>query len=122
MRVPENNLASCSERKIIPMETTLKATLNSPGWQVPLLAFLCGVAVTAALLVPIQTPDYQRGFTAGYVDGKQDAEKVLSANFEFGFHAGVRSVRNGAGSNDRLVKPIKNVDSSFRRVQRSDQI
>lgn len=83
---------------------------------------MCGIAVTAALLVPIQTPDYQRGFTAGYADGKHDAERALTANFEFGYRAGVRSVRNGAGPNGREVKPVKNVDTSDRRVRRSDQI
>jgi len=122
MRVSESDLASCLERKTFPMETTLKSAQNSSGWQAPLLAFLCGIAITAALLVPIQSPDYQRGFTAGYVDGKHDAEKCLDANFEFGFHAGVRSVRSGAGPDDREIKPVKNVDTSDRRVRRSDQI
>lgn len=122
MCVSESDLASCSERKNFPMESTLKLAQNSSGWQAPLLAFLCGIAVTAALLVPIQSPDYQRGFTAGYVDGKHDAERALTANFEFGFHAGVRSARSGAGPNDRTVKPVKNVDTSDRRIRRSDQI
>jgi hypothetical protein len=55
---------------------------------------MCGVAITAALLIPIQTPDYERGFVAGYMDGKEDAEKFVKVSYEYGFDDGVRSAKN----------------------------
>ena len=72
----------------------MKVLQNSPGWHIALFAFMCGVAVTAALLIPIATPDHQRGYLAGYAAGTEDAKRLEKDNYSYGFADGVRSVKH----------------------------
>jgi hypothetical protein len=60
----------------------------------PVFAFLCGIVVTAALLVPIQSPDHQRGYIAGYTAAMEDSKKYMAFEYQYGFEAGVQSVKH----------------------------
>lgn len=51
---------------------------QAPWWLPCVLSFACGVAVTAAVLMPIaSTPDYLRGRDDGYSIGLKDGNKQL---------------------------------------------
>lgn len=56
---------------------------TAPWWVACLLSFALGAAVMAAILLPAAiTPDFQRGHTAGYEQGWNDAIAVGNLNVE----------------------------------------
>lgn len=59
---------------------------DAPWWVLPILTFIVGVAITAAVLMPIHTtPEYLRGKADGFREGRVSADE--------GWEATVRDAR-----------------------------
>lgn len=51
---------------------------DAPWWVLPILTFLTGIALTAAVLMPsVSTPDYKRGHSEGYAAAVADNEELM---------------------------------------------
>jgi hypothetical protein len=71
----------------------------APWWVLPVLAFIVGVAVTAALLKPaVATPDYQRGHKEGFAMGQKNEAAKVRADLALAFEEGVREGRKLAAA------------------------
>ena len=59
---------------------------DAPWWVLPILTFITGIALTAAVLMPsVSTPEYKRGHADGYDQGMSecvDAKNRLAASLD----------------------------------------
>lgn len=83
-------LSSVAESTMSDIPSVFSKPVNdAPWWVVPILTFFCGVAVTAALLMPSKSmPDYQRGHVDGHKAGFATAAEQWDVMFQHGVAKG----------------------------------
>lgn len=62
---------------------------DAPWWVLPILTFVTGVAITAAVLMPsVSAPEYTRGHADGYKAGHDDANRDASNREQLAIYSG----------------------------------